>query len=334
MPYPKCRIRKNAIFTHEMKRGNVSHYIRPSFWIFLLIAILLWYGDKLGERYTTEIVLPIEVRNDFSSKLWIEQPLGEVNCRVEGIGGKLLAYKMRMGERAAVPMSQLTLIPVRGTERKFRVDKSSLTGALAAAVKDLRIHEILDTALTISVSPVEIRRMPVESRIEVGTARQYMLVDGVVFTPDSVNVRGPKVVLDSMEAVFTKPKRYKDLTASVAGRIELEQRDGVLLSDRLADYRAEVVPFTQHTLELPVRVEHLPEGLQAVIVPSRVTVVVNVPLRDYERIREERLHACVDYETAKAARSGKCAVRIDSLPAGTEVMRVVPQFVEPFFTKR
>lgn len=322
------------IFVFEMKREKISHYIKPSFWVFLLIAALLWYGDKLGGRYTTEVVVPIEVRNDFSSKLWIEQPLGEVNCRVEGIGGKLMAYKLKMVDRAVIPMSQLTLVPVRGQDRVFRVDKSSLTGALAAAVKDLRIHEILDTALTIGVSPVEIRRMPVRSRIELGTARQYMLVDGIAFDPDSVAVRGPRVVLDSMEAVFTRRRKYKDLKASVAGRIDLEQRYGVLLSDKQVDYRAEVVPFTQHTLELPVRVENMPEGMQATIVPSRVTVVVNVPLRDYERIREERLHACVDYNQVRGEESGKYAVRIDSLPAGTEVMRVEPQFVEPFFTLR
>ena len=317
-----------------MKREKITHYIRPSFWVFLLIAALLWYGNKLGGRYTTEVELPIEVTNDFSSRLWIEHPIGRVNCRVEGIGARLLAYKINMGDRAVIPMSQLTLIPVKDKERQFRVDKNSLTGALASAVKDLRIHEILDTALTISVSPVETRRMPVQSRIEIGTAKQHMQVGHIAFEPDTVEVRGPKVVLDSMEAVFTRPKRYKDIKNNVTGRIDLEQRNGVLLSARQADYRAEVVPFTQHTLELPVKVDNLPEGMQATIVPSRVTVVVNVPLRDYERVREERLHAGVDYREIREETSGKYAVRIDSLPAGTEVMRVEPQYVEPFFTRR
>lgn len=318
----------------KMKFAKITHYIKPSFWVFLLVAALLWYGNKLGGRYTTEVELPIEVTNDFSSKLWIEHPVGRMNCRVEGIGARLLTYKMNMGDRVVIPMSQLTLIPVKDKERLFRVDKNSLTGALASAIKELRIHEILDTALTISVSPVETRRMPVQSRIEIGTARQYMQVGPVTFTPDTVEVRGPKVVLDSMEAVFTRTKRYKDLKSSVIGRIDLEQRSGVLLSARQADYRVEIVPFTQHTLELPVRVDNLPDGMQAVIVPSRVTVVVNVPLRDYERVREERLHAGVDYNETRERESGRYAVRIDSLPAGTEVMRVEPQYVEPFFSWR
>ncbi len=317
-----------------MKYKSIGNYIRPSFWVFLLIAALLWYGDKLGDRYTTEILLPVEVQNDFSSRLWIERPRNELACRVEGFGSRLMAYKMRMGERVAIPMSQLTLVPVSGSDRRFRIDRASLTGALAAGVKELRIHEILDTALVIDVSPVEARRMPVRSRVEVGTARQYMLVGGVRLDPDSVEVRGPKALLDTMQAVYTRAKRYEEQKTSVAGRIELEQTEGLLLSDRQAAYRAEVVPFTQHTLELPVRVENIPAGMMATIVPSRVRVVVNVPLRDYERIREERLHACVDYTAVRGEQSGKCAVRIDSLPVGTEVVRVEPQFVEPFFTRR
>lgn len=315
-----------------MKR-KISTFIKPSFWVFLLIATLLWYGDKLGERYTTEITIPIEVKNDFSSRLWIEQPKGELLCRAEGVGGKLMAYKLHMGEPAVIAMSQLTLTPLPGSDRYFRVDKNALTGAMASALKDMRIHDILDTALIINVSPVESRRLPVKNRMDIHTARQYMLVNGVAFDPDSVNVRGPKAILDTLEAVYTRPRRYDNVRATLVGQIDLEQQDGVLLSDQQVDYQAEVRPFTQHTLELPVRVEHLPHGIQAVIVPSHVTVVVNVPLRDYERIREERLHACVDYHTAREASSGRCAVRVDSLPPGTEIMRIEPQFVEPFFVR-
>lgn len=244
-----------------------------------------------------------------------------------------MAYKLKMGEPAVIAMSQLSLRQVPGSDRYFRVDKNSLTGAMATTLKDLRIHDILDTALIIEVSPVESKRLPVRSRIEVGTARQYMLVEGVKFDPDSVNVRGPKVILDTLDAIYTRPRQYEHIKTTVVGQIGLEQREGVLLSDQQVDFRAEVLPFTQHTLELPVRVENMPQGVQAVIVPSHVTVVVNVPLRDYERIREERLHACVDYRTTQQTHSGRYVVRIDSLPPGTEVMRIEPQFVEPFFVR-
>ncbi len=63
-------------------------------------------------------------------------------------------------------------------------------------------------------------------------------------------------------------------------------------------------------------------------------VTLNVPLRDYERIREEQLHAYVDYRDALHQPSGRSEVRIDSLPLGTEILRIEPQDVETFFTRR
>lgn len=317
-----------------MKRRKISNYINPSFWVFLSISALLWYGNKMSGRYTTEIVLPIELVNDFSSSLWIEEPLRSVNCRVEGFGRQLLAYKMRFGDRVVIPMSQLTLVPLNGSEGVFRMDKSSLTGAISTVVKDLRIHEVLDTALTISVSPVESRRMPVESRLSIGLSDQYMQIGELSLKPDSVDVRGPVVMLDSMMAVFTEPREYMDLKMSVSGLVGLEQRKGVLLSEKEVAYSAEVLQFTQQTVEIMVEIENLPEHLKATIVPSRVTVVLNTPIRDYNRITEGLLRARIDYNVAQDNYNGRCFIRIDSLPVGAEVIRVDPQFVEPFFSRR
>lgn len=318
-----------------MKFRQITRYIRyikPSFWIFLVIAILLWYFTKLGYRYTTEIPLAFEVTNDFSSRLWIDQPRGQVNCRAEGVGSKLLAYKFRLADRLVIPMSQLTLRPVAGSDELFRVDKNSLIGALSAAGKELRIHAILDTALTIRVSPVESRRMAILSRIDVYPARQYMPVGEPRFSPDSVDVRGPRSLLDTLSGIYTRRREIRNAKGDLTGHIELAPPAGLLLSERQTDYRIDIQPYTQQTLELPVRIENMGSQTRAVILPSRVRVTVNVPLRDYEHIREEQLHAYVDYRHAVSQPSGRSEIRIDSLPLGTEILRIEPQYVETFFT--
>lgn len=317
-----------------MKLHRITHYIKPSFWIFLILAALLWYVTKLGYRYTTEIPLAVEVTNDFSSRLWIDHPRHTVNCRAEGVGSKLLAHKLRMSDRLVIPMSQLTLVPVSGSDELFRIDKTSLTGALAAAGKELRILEILDTALTIRVSPVETRRLAILSRLDILPARQHMPIGPPRFSPDSVDVRGPRSLLDTLSGIYTRPRRISDAQGTLTGHIELTPPEGTQLSERQTDYRLDIVPYTQHTLDLPVRIEHLEKQTQAIVIPGRVRVTLNVPLRDYERIREEQLHAYVDYRDAVRQPSGRSEVRLDSLPAGTEILRIEPQDVETFFTRR
>lgn len=315
-------------------KQKLRSYFNFSFLIFLLVAALLWYGNKLGGRYTTEVMLPVRIQNDFSSRMWVEKPLIQVHARVEGVGTSLMAYKVNVGERMTIPMSQLNLTPVAGEERTFRIDKGSLVGALSAEMKDLRVHQVLDSVIVIRVSPVESRKMAVESRIEVEPARQYMEIGMPLLTPDSVEVRGPKSILDSMQVVSTRTKHYSSLKMSVAGNIDLVQPEGVLLSNRQVDYRIEVVPFTQQTLELPVRIVNMPEGWESMTVPAKVTVTLNVPLRDIERVRGGRIFATVDYAQLRLDGGGKSPVRIDSLPGGTEIIQVDPQFVEPFFIKQ
>lgn len=317
-----------------MKFNRITHYIKPSFWIFLVISALLWYITQLGYRYTTEIPLSVEVTNDFSSRLWIDQPRTTIHCRAEGVGSKLLAHKLHLADRLVIPMSQLTLVPVPESDELFRIDKTSLTGALAASGKELRILEILDTALTIRVSPVETRRMAILSRIDILPARQHMPIGQPRFRPDSVDVRGPRSLLDSLSGIYTRPRRISDAQGTLSGHIELTPPAGTLLSERQTDYRIDIVPYTQHTLDLPVRIEHLEKQTQAIVIPGRVRVTLNVPLRDYERIREEQLHAYVDYRDALHQPSGRSEVRIDSLPLGTEILRIEPQDVETFFTRR
>lgn len=307
--------------------------LRPSFLVFLVIATLLWCANKLGGNYQAQLKLIVEVRNDFSAQVWIAQSEIAVQCRVEGDGTSLMSHLMGAGRHLVVPMSELQLLPAAG-EGNYKVEKLSLVAALDRAVKELRVVSVLDSAIHIRVSPIEGRRMAVRSRIHVQPSGQYMQIGTVEFTPDSVEVRGPKVLLDSIGGIWTRDKSYAGIKGSVGGTIELQKPRGIMISPEQVSYAVQVLPYTQSVVELSVRVLHLPDSLQSMTVPAAVRVVVNVPLRDYDRVRLGGLTAAVDYRQALRERGKRCVVQIDSLPDGAEVVRVEPQFVEPFFMKR
>lgn len=317
-----------------MKRNKTS-YFAPSLLVFLVISALLWYGDKLSENYSTRATIPVKIQNDFSANMWIEEPQILVNCQVEGAGTTLLSYKIKFGDKLTIPMSQLDLISIPGEERKFRIDRSSLRSALSAAAKEIRITQVLDSANYIHVSPVEVRKMPIQSQIEVYPAKQYMQVGKITFSPDSVEVRGPKVILDSIQGIRTKEKSYTDTKSSISGTIALEPVNGVMASHSETEFNIRISSYTQSTLELPVRIINLPDTLQGITVPAQVKVTVNVPLNDYDRLREDGLSAYIDYRQIRGGHAGKqYVIQVDSLPGGTEVVRINPQLAEPFFSKK
>lgn len=311
-------------------KQRIRTYITPSFFVFLALAAFFWYGNKLENRYTTDVELPVNIENDYTSQVWVEQPRLVVNARVEGFGARILSYRFGQGDRLTVPMSQLQLEPVADRDEYFTVDKRSLVAAVNAKASDMRMLQVLDTAILLRVSPVETRRMPLESRIEVNTARQYMQVGEVRFRPDSVDVKGPKLLLDSIRAIPTRRKTYRDLKGTVTSRIDLEQIDRLVLSERQVDYIVEVVPFTQQTFGLPIQVKNGPADGEYLTLPDKVDVTFNIPLRNYEQLNPDKLFVSVDYGDINNNTSGKTAVWMDSLPIGVELLRMEPQFIEVY----
>lgn len=317
--------------------------ISPSLFLFLLVAALLWYGNKLGQHFTTEIVVPIQIENDYESKLWIEQPLLKVRCSVEGVGSKLLAYSLGVAEPLSIPMSQLIggVAPLNGLEsaesdtlHKYYIDAQNLTAALSSAAKEIRILQAISDNIAIEAWPMRSRRMAINSHIEVTPARQYIQVGTTELLPCSVTVRAPMRLLDSLGAISTTKREIFNLKGSSAGRIALESHPGIVLSEQQVGYNVKTSPYTQQVIELPIRAVHVPEGFSCLIVPAQASVVVNVPLESYEQIRPERLHATIDYGTQRDNQNGLCIVRVDSLPRGAEVIRIEPQAAEPFLVKR
>ncbi len=314
-------------------KSNFLTRLRPSFLVFLVIATLLWCANKLSGNYQAQLRLSVEVYNDFLAQVWIAQPEISVQCRVEGDGTTLMSHLVGTGRHLSVPMSELQLIPVAG-QGNYKIEKLSLIAAMDRALKELRVTQVLDSAIHIRVSPIQGRRMAVRSRISVEPAGQYMQIGQTRFTPDSVEVRGPRMVLDSIGGIFTREKSYAGLKTSVDGVIELVQPPGMMIAPARVNYTVQVLPYTQSIVELPVGVKHLPDSLGSLTVPQVVSVVVNVPIRDYDRVQAGGFSAFIDYRQAQQGRGARCAVQVDSLPDGAEVVRVEPQFVEPFFMKK
>lgn len=317
--------------------------ISPTLLIFLLVAIILWYGNKLGNRFVADVTIPVHLVNDYAAQMWIEDPDTEIRCQVEALGTRLLSYRWGTADAVRIPISQLVgAIPENSSGRKigkrssvdYCVGRGALNSALSSVISDLRILQVIDSSLTLNVWPVVSRRVAVRNRMDVTTAPQYMQLGHVTFSPDSVMIRGPLPVLDTLDGIITQRISLHELHSTAAGRIALDVPRVVEASEQQVDYRVDVTPYTQQQVTLPVRVTSLPGYLKAIVVPSSVEVSLNVPLGSVEDIRPERIYATVRYSASTQSGHGRYIVAIDSLTAGAEVMRVTPAAIELFVIQK
>lgn len=313
----------------------------PILFIFILIAAVLWYGNKLGKRFVTEITIPMHLENDYAARMWISAPDIDIQCQVEGAGIRLLAYRWGVADRVKIPISYLvgrspvsdsTTMPdadeVHATA--YYVGRSAITSSLVQAATDLRIIHVMDSSITLDVWPIASKLMPIKSNIELSTAPQYMQLGEINFSPCSVMVRGPLPVLDTMICIHTHIRKLTGINSSKTGRIEILAPTEVELKQKAVDYRIEITPYTQQQITLPIRTVGVPEGLSAMTVPSSVELSLNVPLELFDHIRPERIHASIRYSPSTQSSMGRYIVAIDSLLPGVEVMKITPAEVELF----
>lgn len=318
--------------------------ISPILLIFLLVATMLWYGNKLGNRFVADVTIPVHLVNDYAAQMWVEDPDIEIRCQVEALGTRLLSYRWGVADAVRIPISQLVgAMPESGSPGRksdkissvdYCVGRGTLNSALASVISDMRVLQVIDSSLTLNVWPVVSRRMAVHSRMDITTAPQYLQLGRVHFSPDSVVIRGPLPVLDTLDGISTQRIFLRELHSTAGGRIALDVPRVVEASEQQVDYRVEVAPYTQQQVTLPVRVTSLPAALGAIVVPGSVEVSLNVPLGSVENIRPERIHATVRYSASTQSGHGRYIVAIDSLSVGTEVMCVTPAAIELFVVEK
>lgn len=128
---------KTKVFRRWMQR-----YISPVFIALFCASFILWYILKLGNVYTT----------DYSVLVNIDGQTLRVPCVVEGIGTNLFGYRVYMHKELKIPISDLkykveqlyddeTGEPL---EKVYVFDHQSMQSAISVRFSDIKVVSIGD----------------------------------------------------------------------------------------------------------------------------------------------------------------------------------------------
>ncbi|MEG1664455.1 MAG: hypothetical protein RSC07_01485 [Mucinivorans sp.] len=287
--------------------------------MFVILSALLWYINRLNHTYTNDVDMAIRLTNDYQDSLFVDTPELKVQCMVRGGGRLLMLYELGLVPSLDIPISELHLDSMG--PYISRIDPESMRAALLSRVKDISVISVVNAEMILVVSPMAAKRLPVAGRIEVYPRRQYMIEGGLQFIPDSIDVHGPKIVLDTLLWLTTNRKVYQDVTNSIMGVANLQLPRGVSVADKNVRYSAHISTYTEFEFRLPISPV---SAEQVLVVPSVCRILVRIPtnqninnLSPVARVNRDSLHS-------------KVQVTVDSLPRNVEVVSVIPSFVECF----
>ena len=304
------------------------------FSVFLIISVVIWMLNALSKNYTTTLEYPL-VYTDFpEDRVFVGEMPGHLDLEINAHGYALLRYQIF---KKPVPIS----FKISAFNMNQRNEGSSvyiLTRYLrdqisAQLPSELQLLTIKPDTLHFSFTDRISRRVEVRPDIIFTIDNLFTVKDGIQLSPDSVDVTGPDVIIDTLEFVSTEKMNLGLLTRDYRDKVRLEQIPELQYAVEKVDCSIELERFTEIQVPIPIEVLNLPDTISLQTFPSRVILTCRVGLSKYERIEGFPFRAEVDYALIDE-RTRVLNVSLSNLPAYLLSYEYSPKSVEFLKTRK
>lgn len=301
---------------------NLFHFNRTN-WkavtLCFLAAVVFWFFNALNKNYSTNIRFPVQFQFDEERYIPVDPLPGAVFMNVSGNGWDLLRKSLGVN----MPMMEIPL--ERPTEVK-KIVGSTLPALLAGQLGNLQINHVVTDTLYISVDPREKRKIRVTvDPQKFSFAEGFGRLSPIVVLPDSVELEGPKSVLnemaDSILLNASQDKISKDFREEV--EVDVPHQNLVKRNPPTVEVIFEVVEWEAVTKHLHLVVENTPPGVRMNLVKDSVQCTVQVPKAQAEEfLRDSDVEmAMLDLQGLRRG-DRKILPRVVGLPSYAKVIQM------------
>jgi len=267
------------------------------FSVFLLISASIWFLNALSKNYTSDLEYPL-VYTDFpEDKVFVGELPGHLDLQINAHGYALIRYRMF---RKPVPIS----FDVSDYNLSRGKDSSSayiLTRYLKDHISrqldtELQLLEIKPDTLYFQFANKVTRMLRIQADFNYTIVNQFTIKDGIMLTPDSVEVTGPDLILDTLAFISTESLELGELTKNYEDKVRLNQKPDLVYNITRVECFIELERFTELQVAVPIEVLNLPDSILLQTFPSSIKVNCVVGLSNFDRTESYPFRAVVDYE--------------------------------------
>jgi hypothetical protein len=325
---------KDFIINKIIKR--IDHKILVYF-VFVAISTVFWFLNKLNDDYSSTIDYPVRYAHLPKNKFLINKPPEFLTLNVTAYGYTLLRYKLNP---AIFPVvinvdeyskniykkgnSQLLVLQTRYIREVINKQLSD----------DVNIIDILPDIITLKFADIITKKVVIKPNVELKFNKECMLDGNITFSPDSIEITGPSVILDTLTAVYTKIHKFKKLYKSIKRNVALQSIENVKFSKHKVIINLPVSKFTQENFEVGIRSINVPDTLEFITFPRIVKVSCMLSLNNYKKMRSKDFILEVDYNDIKNLLGQKLPVKLTFAPYNVKNVTYYPESVEFILNKK
>lgn len=307
------------------------------FSFFLLLSFIFWYLNSLGKEAESDVRYPVRYINLPEGRVLTSDPPSKLNVVLKGPGYSILKVKLS-GNRTPLVFDVSTLsyhrVPGSRTSNYY-----VLTSSLIPKIKNqLRagcsITSIKPDSLFFSLDRIVSRKVKVTPDIEVIPDKQYIVSGEIKSKPDSVTIKGPKSILDTIRGIRTRYFKMKGINENITKSTTLVQSKYYSLSTRKVLVNIPVEQFTEAGMQVPVKILNAPDSLNIRIFPDKVSVKYLVATSNFKKAGEVPFEVVIDVSEINLDTADRIPVSFRNIPPFVTSLRVTPATVDFIIEKK
>jgi len=304
--------------------------------VFVAISTVFWFLNKLNDDYSSTIHYPVRYAHLPKNKFLVNKPPEYLNLNVSAYGYTLLRYKLNPA-----------IFPVVINVDEFGKDINKKGGSqlvlqtryIREAINkqlsdDVNIIDILPDVITLKFADIITKKVAVKPNVELDFDKECMLDGNITFSPDSIEITGADIILDTLTAVYTKFHRFKKLYKPLKRNIALQSIENVKFSKHKVIINLPVSKFTQESFDVVIRPVNVPDTLELITFPRIVKVSCMLSLNNYKKMRSKDFILEVDYNDIKKLLGQKLPVKLTFAPYNVKNVTYYPENVEFILNKK
>lgn len=279
-------MKRKIISFIKSKRVNV-------FILFFSLALIFSILSKLSSDYTKTLTYTLKPINVPDEYVIVSDSLHKLNITIETYGFKYISYYFSSPE-LEVDFSNLDKIK----SYYIWIERAQLSSIVEQFDSKIKIKAVNPDTIYFKYDTNFTKHIPVYLDEDLEFASGFDITQGFKIEPDSVKIIGPKLVLDTINEILTKPLVLKNVNKSISKVVDFEIPESyksLTFSQTSATISADVEKFTEGSFDVPISVINVPEGLSVNHYPKTATILFYTSLSNYKIIKDEHFTVQCDF---------------------------------------
>lgn len=270
---------------NSKKRINnikVSPKIRV-FLVLLFLAAIYWFFTSLSEKYTYLASYSINYTNIPENLLFQNTPTKNLQVQIEATGFEILGNKINTRE-LQFDLSKFTYLG----DYKYYYSPNNRLHIVQKQLKDVKLIHFNKDSIIVYLGNLKTKKVPIVSDVELNFKPGFKLTADLLIEPDSILIKGPEKSIDSINFIKTINSQRNEINSDLNFQIDLLVPNNtgkeLTFETTKVQLKGGVAKYTEGTMELPIKLPTLPEGVKLELYPKVANVKFEVSFDNYQKI--------------------------------------------------